>query len=165
MTGLYCLPSYVYCLQRTQTFPKSPANHRWEKVLLAITSGFVTEVARLGGFKHLMFVPLENGTRVALSLLIAQCFNICAFGTGKFSVGLLLLGVLSKTSTWRKWFIWVLICVTLAYNVAEGILMLFQCEPARAAWDPMVKGQCWSMNKKLTNIYVGGGELCFSRRV
>lgn len=96
--------------------------------------------------------------RVARGNLLGQCFNVVAFGTGKFSVGLLLLHVLSKTSVKRKWFIWVLISVTLIYNLVEGILMMFQCDPAESAWD-LSEGRCWTLKTKLINIYVGGGKL------
>lgn len=92
-----------------------------------------------------------------MSMLLAQVFNIIAFGTSKFAVGYQLLRVLDRTSVWRKSFVWVIVIVTLLYNVIEGVLTMFQCTPAKAAWDPMVKGECWNMHTKLVNIYVGGG--------
>lgn len=120
----------------------------------------VTNIARHEGFRHLIYVPIENAVPVARSMLLAQVFNICAFGTSKFAVGYQLLRVLQRTSHWRKAFIWTLITLTLIYNVIEAVLTMFQCTPAKAAWDPMVKGKCWSMNTKLANIYAGGGMFC-----
>ncbi|PSN71815.1 hypothetical protein BS50DRAFT_629941 [Corynespora cassiicola Philippines] len=125
-------------------------------VLLVITSAFITHVAQLGGFRHLMYVPLENASDVARGLLLCQVFNIAGFGTSKFAVGYQLLRVLERTARWRKATIWVIIVITLLYNVIEAVLTMFQCTPAKAAWDPFTKGTCWNMDAKMTNIYVGG---------
>lgn len=124
--------------------------------LLIATSGVVTSTSNLGGFRHSAYVPPENATQVILNTYILQTLTTFAFGTSKFSIGYMILRLLSTGSVKRRRFIWGLIIFACIYNWGEALSIWFQCMPTRALWDFTIAGTCWSLEAKLINIYVGG---------
>ena len=115
----------------------------------------VTYQAHLGGFRHLADVNPRNLRQVGINNYILQTLGIFAFGTGKVSVGCLILRLLPPSSVWRKWFIWSTIVFVFLFDSVNCVITFVQCSPPRALWDPQIPHTCWDP-KVQTNIAFGG---------
>jgi hypothetical protein len=120
----------------------------------------ITRISSLGGFRHALQIPPENGSEIILDTLIAQALSIFAFGTGKFSAGYLILRLLPPTSHTIRWIVWIIALTSLAYNLLQVILTFVQCSPPASAWafPPDPHASCWTASQKFADIYVGGGK-------
>lgn len=98
-----------------------------------------------GGGRHLYYLLNDpvNLQYVAKLSWLSQPIAIAAVGTGKISVGLLIMRFLAASQWKIRWSIWfVMITVNLALVVAIFVTFM-QCNPPTKLWNPTVEGKCW----------------------
>ena len=115
----------------------------------------MTYQAYLGGFRHLTDVDPGNLKQVGINNYIIQTLGIFAFGSGKVSVGCLILRLLPPNSVWRKWIIWTTIIFVFVFDALNCVLTFVQCSPPRALWEPDTPHSCWDPSVQ-TKIAFGG---------
>jgi hypothetical protein len=75
-------------------------------------------------------------------MFVVATFGSLAAPITRMSIGIMLLRF--QLSTARKIVLWVFIIVQLAVATGSGLVMLLQCRPIRAFWEPVPGGVCWS---------------------
>ena len=67
-------------------------------------------------------------------------------GVSKASVVAFLLAMQHKSTLHKQWawLLWVTALTNLALSIASVFIIVFQCVPAEATWDPMAKGNCYA---------------------
>lgn len=69
--------------------------------------------------------------------LVVICLAIATPATwlGKFAVGITILRILSRTSTWKRWAVIIVLVITSLVSITDVFLGLFRCGDPRAQWD------------------------------
>jgi hypothetical protein len=99
---------------------------------------------KLGGFRHLFYLTMEQSLKVAKINYILQVLIVFSYITGKAAVGFLVLRVIGRdSSVWRKWAVYTVIAATAIINGLDCIFTYVQCSPPRALWDPSIPHKCW----------------------
>ena len=96
-----------------------------------------------GGARHLYYLSPAEVTTALKFNWTADTFAIIGFGTGKISTALLILRIMGPTSKWRKWFLYVNICLTIVFTFLSLLFTLIQCNPTRALWEKVPGARCW----------------------
>ncbi|KAK4450179.1 hypothetical protein QBC34DRAFT_484465 [Podospora aff. communis PSN243] len=131
-------------------------------------SGITTNIAvDLGYGKHSWNVPRENFGNLLLIGQISVTFAICsqAWSKTSFAISMLLIsdGIHGRT----RIFVWFAI---VSMNLLFGMAAMFfwvGCTPLEKAWQPFIRGTCWSPNVIITygifvSAYSGILDLVFA---
>ncbi|MCJ1251158.1 hypothetical protein MMC30_008389 [Trapelia coarctata] len=111
----------------------------------------LTILALNGGARHAYYLLMRNPSVVPYVTKlewILQPFLIIALGTGKASVGVLLLRFLTSQQRWQRWAVWFSIVSVNIVLVLAAILTFVQCNPPEKLWNLQVKGTCWSPDRQ-----------------
>jgi len=93
---------------------------------------------------------------------ILKCVFVVAFFGGlaapiaRISIGVMLLDF--QFSIMRKMVIYALLIIQLAIALASSLVMLLQCRPIHAFWEPVPGGVCWSNANSQAYGYVATGK-------
>lgn len=99
-----------------------------------------------GGTRHFQYIQPPSHAKYVLKLhQVTQPFGIIPSGTGKISVGFLIMRILAHTGKWHQRFLWALIGITFVNSVTTAIFNFTQCDPIAALWDPALRptAKCW----------------------
>ena len=103
-----------------------------------------TLLALRGGGRHLYFLILDHRyPAVTRSMHIALPLSYMALATGRISVAILILRIITR-SKWRRRFLYLSIVTTLVVNVAWCLLWFVGCPPGTNLSGPYVAGHCWN---------------------
>lgn len=100
--------------------------------------------------RHMYYLSIEHIVNAGLYFRIVEIIYIIATVMVKCSVCLFLLRVMARgTSKWLCWFLYNLMAIMAVLSIATALVILIQCMPLAAGWDPRVKGKCRSYPKSL----------------
>ena len=113
------------------------------QVLAVICQAFITTGVYYGTGRHLATLHPIGGS-VALKMnYLSQCFALASICVGKLSVSYLLFRIMGPTrSAVRAWFLYMLMALLIAINVATVGIIFGQCTPTRKLWEPSISGHC-----------------------
>lgn len=88
-------------------------------------------------------------------MLIVICLTIAIPATwiGKCAVGITILRILGKTSTWKRWSVIVVLVVTSLVSITDLFLSLFRCGDPRAQWDYELAATASCLPREKTNPF------------
>lgn len=109
--------------------------------------------------RHMYYLPLQNIVNVGLYFHIVEVLYVSTNAVNKISACLFLLRILDRsiTKTLRR-FLYILMGILLVCCIATAVIILIQCRPIQAGWDPRIKGKCWSYSNILGIGYAQSGE-------
>ncbi|MCJ1466197.1 hypothetical protein MMC07_004816 [Pseudocyphellaria aurata] len=109
--------------------------------ILLVTHGFG---------RHVYYLPLQNVVNVGLYFQIAEILYSLNSAVIKISACLVLLRIMARASSKHlRWLIYFLMGILTVLCIATAIVVLVQCLPIQAAWDPRIEGKCWSLSQSL----------------
>lgn len=119
--------------------------------ILAVESG-------LG--RHMYYLPLQKLVNIGLYFHIIEVLYVVSTTTIKISACLFLLRIMARgTPKALRWFLFILIGILLVLCLATATVILIQCIPIQAGWDPRIKGRCWAFSQVLGVGYAQNGEI------
>lgn len=130
------------------------------KILTIIASILLSLYAAKGGVRHYVDIKSAQLQEIVMLNWLSQCFCILAFPTGKISVAIL-IGRLMGPSKWRRYFLYFLSVAVLVVAIVCLVVVLAQCSPTRALWDPSA-GKCWNPKISLHYFLFFGSTYTFS---
>ncbi|KAL8636467.1 MAG: hypothetical protein Q9228_006139 [Teloschistes exilis] len=101
-------------------------------------TGVLLGTIHYGSAKHMIFV--KDGTAVAKITLAVQELYTTGISCVKISVLLMYHRIFQNTSRRFHIALWATGAFIVAYNFVQFLVILFQCTPVKAAWDPTVPG-------------------------
>ena len=109
---------------------------------------------------------MSNAIFVVKINWIAQPFAIVSLTSGKVAITLLIIRLLHRTSTWRKWILYSISAWTVVNGILMSVFTFVQCEDPRALWDPIVKDRtkCWKPSVQSNFSIYGSSTLSHTRR-
>lgn len=138
--------------------PGSVSTNPMEKFAFLGLACVVTHQATLGGFRHFANIDPQNLSLVAKNFYIMAALGTFSFGTGKISVGCLILRLLPPASVWFKRVLWITILLTGFLNGLDIVLTFVQCNPPRTLWEPNIPHSCWDASVQLAISYAGSSK-------
>lgn len=82
--------------------------------------------------------------------VIAPNFSIVSTTTGKISATIFLLRLMGQSATLaRRWFLYILMVLSVAWNTLCIIAIIGFCRPAERIWNPKAEGSCFSLQFQL----------------
>lgn len=103
------------------------------------------KLAGYGFGRHVFYLPIEYIVNAGLYFRIVEITYILATVMVKCSVCLFLLRIMAQGTNKRlRWFLYTLMAIMIVLSIPTIILILVQCIPLAAGWDPRVKGKCQS---------------------
>ncbi|KXL44959.1 hypothetical protein M433DRAFT_67749, partial [Acidomyces richmondensis BFW] len=102
----------------------------------------LTVAVRFGIGNHITNLSPLNITKAVKWAWVAQLIAIFAIGFGKNAVIALLLRIQGQTHRRGAWFLHFIWASNMAINVAQVVLLLYQCEPVAKLWDDNLQGVC-----------------------
>ena len=114
---------------------------------------------RNGLGRHMYYLSFQNIVKVGLYFHIIEILYILTSAVVKISACLFFLRIMArgKTKTLRR-SLYILMGIIILLCVATILVILLQCIPIQAGWDPRVKGKCWSYSQILGIGYAQSGE-------
>ena len=87
--------------------------------------------------------------------LVVICLVIAIPATwlGKFAIGITILRILGKTSTWKRWAVLTVLGITSLVSLADMFLSLFRCGNPRAQWDYELAATATCLPRSKTNPF------------
>ncbi|MCJ1470458.1 hypothetical protein MMC07_009103 [Pseudocyphellaria aurata] len=161
------LLSTVTVLLRVYTRMKVVHNLGWDDyiVMMAQTISLVgmalmIELVVKGTGRHMYYLSIENIVSAGLYFRIEEIIYILATVMVKCSVCLFLLRIMTRgTSDRLRWFLYALMAIMALLSVPTAIVILVQCVPLAAGWDPRVKGKCQSYAR---SVGIGYAQIAWS---
>lgn len=123
-----------------------------------VEAGFVTTQIKLGVGRHISCIPPQSRLDIRKWTTFLQLANVIGTGLAKASVCVLVLRVIDRAAVRFSRFLWALIVFVAVVHLAEVILVLVQCIPLEARWNPKVKGKCGEWIVKFQILYIENGE-------
>lgn len=123
-----------------------------------VEAGFLTTQITLGLGRHIYCISPESRVGIRKWIAFLQLANVIGIGLAKVSVCVLVLRVIDKAAVKFARFLWAIIVFVSAVHLAEIIVILVQCIPLEALWNPGVKGKCGSRYLKFTVLYIENGD-------
>lgn len=132
-----------------------------------------TALAEMGGCRHLFYLNSDEKVRVTRLNWLIQPIAIMTLAFGKISVSFLILRIMAA-STWRRWFLNIIMVGTFIFCILASILTFVQCDPVAALWQPTLletgKAKCWPPHRQINfSIFLGGKDftwlVLFSRYI
>lgn len=110
--------------------------------------------------RHMFYLQLQNIVNIGLYFHIIEVLYVLTTAVVKISACLFLLRIMARgTSKTLRCFLYILMGILLVLCVATAIVILIQCIPLQAGWDPRIKGKCWSYSQVLGIGYAQNGEI------
>lgn len=85
--------------------------------------------------------------------MICLAIAIPATWLGKFAIGITILRILGRTSTWKRWAVIVVLAVTSLVSITDLFLSLFRCGDPRAQWDYALAATATCLPRAKTNPF------------
>ena len=121
--------------------------------ILAVKNGFG---------RHMYYLSLPNLVNIGLYFHIIEVLYNLTTAVVKISACLFLLRIMARgTTKTLRWFLYILMGILLVLCVGTALVIILQCLPIQAGWDPRVKGKCWSYSQILGIGYAQNGESIF----
>lgn len=118
-----------------------------------------TKWAQSGLGKHIECLgPIRAYATIQWSVA-SQALHIACLGLVKISVCLCVLRVIDRVERRIAAFLWVNIALVGAIHVAQLAMLLAECRPLSALWDPRVHGRCYSPNTTYTTTYIAFSKI------
>ncbi|PHH51867.1 hypothetical protein CFIMG_004064RA [Ceratocystis fimbriata CBS 114723] len=125
----------------------------WEDTILIISSVFncvliiVTLYAvKYGVGSHVWTLDLSNINyvvkRIVQLILVSEVMYMCALAATKVSIMVLYFRIFPSQKLRRL--VWAVSIFTILFTIASVLATIFQCQPAKAAWDFLVEGKCYT---------------------
>lgn len=109
--------------------------------------------------RHMYYLPLQNIVDVGLYYHCIEVLYVLTTAVVKISACLFLLRIMARgTTKILRLFLYILMGILLVLCVGTAIVILIQCIPIQAGWDPRIKGKCWSYPQILVIGYTQSGE-------
>ena len=130
----------------------------WDDFFIALSlanalvcSSLVQVAISYGLGRHLSDIPDGNRQIQAIKYtVIAPNFSVVSTTTGKMSVTIFLLRLMGQSaSAARRWFLYIMMAVSVAWNVLAIVIIIGFCRPPERIWNPKVDGSCFSLNFQL----------------
>lgn len=100
----------------------------------------------------------DSSAEIRKWITFLQLQNVIGIGLAKISVCALVLRVIDKAAVKFSRFLWAIIAFVITVHLAEVIVILVQCKPLEALWNPNVKGKCSNRSIKFQVLYIENGE-------
>lgn len=123
-----------------------------------VEAGFLTAMISLGLGHHISCISPESRIGIKKWIVFLQLINVVGIGLAKVSVCVLVLRVIDTAAVRFSRFLWAIILFVSAVHLAETIVILAQCRPLSARWDPHVKGKCGNWSLKFQMLYIENSE-------
>lgn len=121
---------------------------------------------RNGLGRHMYYLSLQNIVNTGLYFHVIEILYNLSTAVIKVSACLFLLRIMARGTTKKlRGFLYILMGVVLLLCVATAIVILIQCIPIQAGWDPRIKGRCWAYSQILVVGYTQNGESPVSSNV
>ncbi len=115
-------------------------------------------MTRSGIGRHMYYLELQAIVDCGLYFHIVEVLYVLSTASIKVSACLFLLRIMSRATSKRLgWFLHGLMAVLIVLCVATAIVILIQCIPLQAGWDPRIKGRCWAFQQVLGIGYAQNG--------
>ncbi|KAM7182799.1 hypothetical protein V8F33_014017 [Rhypophila sp. PSN 637] len=104
--------------------------------------------------RHNFYLSIDD--RIEGGRLIQLSYFPWVWGValGKIGSAAVFLSIFKTTLPWVRGFLWVVIAVQGFCALAFTIIMLVQCRPIEASWDPRVpRASCWELNIFHASLY------------
>ncbi|KAJ3498636.1 hypothetical protein NLG97_g965 [Lecanicillium saksenae] len=122
---------------------------RWDFiwVIMALLIALAAQVlmtisAKHGLGNHEMLLGDDDIVETNFWSWMAQVVAIMALAVGRIAVIAFLLTVQARANRNGRWVLYIIGFLQAAINVAEVVLILYQCSPIDKLWDQNVKGTC-----------------------
>ncbi|KAF6232169.1 hypothetical protein HO173_009552 [Letharia columbiana] len=124
-------------------------------VIIGLPDPFlVTKWVHTGLGKHIECLGPARAYATIQWSIAAQAQHIVCLGLVKASLCLCVLRVIDRVERRIATFLWVNIALVGAIHVAQLAMLLAECRPLNALWDPKVNGRCYSPKTAYTTTYV-----------
>lgn len=111
--------------------------------------------------RHMYYLPLQDIVDAGLYYHIVEVLYVLSTATTKVSACLFLMRIMARASSRRlRWALYVMMGILLVMCVGTGIVIIIQCIPVQAGWDPRIKGKCWTYQQALGVGYSQNGRAC-----
>lgn len=115
---------------------------------------FVTQWVHTGLGKHIECLGPAGAYATMKWGILAQAQHIVCLGLVKISVCLCVLRVIDRVERRIATFLWSNIAIVGVVHVAQLAMLLAECVPLSAMWNPSVHGRCYSPKTAYTTTYV-----------
>ena len=119
----------------------------------------VTKWVHTGLGKHIECLGPARAYATIQWSIAAQAQHIVCLGLVKASLCLCVLRVIDRVERRIATFLWVNIALVGAIHVAQLAMLLAECRPLNALWDPKVNGRCYSPKTAYTTTYVAFSKI------
>lgn len=127
--------------------------------MVIVTMALTIHDIQHGLGRHMYYLSVDDITLVGLEYHVIEIFYVLSTGLIKVSACLFLLRIMARgTSKFLHWFLYIMMVLMMVLCAATGFVILFQCIPVQAGWDPRVKGKCLSYPSILGIGYAQNGE-------
>lgn len=109
--------------------------------------------------RHMYYLPLQNIVNTGLLFHVIKILYNLSTAVIKISACLFLLRIMARgtTKTLRR-SLYILMGILLVLCVVTAIVILIQCIPIEAGWNPRIKGRCCAYSRILGIGYAQSGE-------
>ncbi|KAJ8065136.1 hypothetical protein OCU04_005849 [Sclerotinia nivalis] len=131
------------------------------QALVATIIDFVAVNNGLG--RHVFYLTTEQAVNQQYYSLLAQVFCVQALSFAKLSIVVSYMRVLHGTGIrFHQALLWTIGILVFVVNTMVIITFYTACNPTEKSWDPLVKGKCWTTDKKLGFFLLQGAFSAFS---
>ncbi|OCK77663.1 hypothetical protein K432DRAFT_303677 [Lepidopterella palustris CBS 459.81] len=122
-------------------------------ILMVVIWSLCAAAVHMGAMgRHNFYVPLDKQIAANRLLLIVQILWIWSVAFVKMSMACMLLRIL-RSKNWHM-FLYATIVVQVVAATAFMFILLLQCRPIEAVWNPGLKGaKCWSQLPAQVGLY------------
>ncbi|KAF7518290.1 hypothetical protein PCG10_000530 [Penicillium crustosum] len=156
----WCLGGVALAVVGVRLYTRVVALRRagWDDFFIALSlanalvcSSLVQVGVSYGLGRHLGDIPNAYQQLQAIKYtVIAPNFSVVSTTTGKVSVTIFLLRLMGQSaSAPRRWFLYIMMAVSIAWNVLAIVVIIGFCRPPERIWNPKVDGSCFSLNFQL----------------
>ncbi|KUM61537.1 hypothetical protein ACN42_g5580 [Penicillium freii] len=156
----WCLGGVALAVVGVRLYTRVVALRRagWDDFFIALSlanaivcSSLVQVGVSYGLGRHLSDIPSAYQQVQAIKYtVIAPNFSVVSTTTGKMSVTIFLLRLMGQSaSAPRRWFLYIMMAVSIAWNVLAIVVIIGFCRPPERIWNPKADGSCFSLNFQL----------------
>lgn len=120
-----------------------------------------TKWIQTGLGKHIECIGAARATATVQWSIATQADHIVCLGLVKISLCLCVLRVIDRVERRIASFLWVNIALVGAIHVAQLAMLLAECRPLNALWNPMIHGRCYSPDTAYTTTYIAFSKVAF----
>ncbi|MCJ1284829.1 hypothetical protein MMC26_004166 [Xylographa opegraphella] len=114
--------------------------------IISVFSEFTyTMMARSGMGRHIVCLTEEQAYDTIKWSTIAQILEMISLGFVKVSICLYMIRMINHIMRRLRQCLWVLIGFIIACHIAVFFMLVLQCIPLTAVWDPSVSGNCYGL--------------------